>query len=673
MENITFKCRACHTTYSVKPTLAGRTAECTKCGQRMQVPYRSPVVKLNEEMISAEEEAEQRAAAKQASAAGRSHAGSAARATAGDDDADAPAPQIVGRSFEEYEPLRKPGKTKPPKDPDQPFVPLPDILNDIWLPIAIAIVFYGLSAMLVVNYVSSSYGPGAGWVIVAMAALGIYAGVLPITVRVVEAGADSFDFKPTNALWLQVLAAMSMPLFGILFGMLSVDSTASAVTFGIIGACVALVALAIFFQTTPAKGFQTATMATLGFGVATTLTFLIVWGLSVWFIPRWGLNLPWVKPLTPEEVAALTPRPVKVAGGGTADNPAVQTPPPAPGSSSSSTPSAPAVASLTKAPDAAASATAGSPKTPDKPQSGLFDLSDVDGLGGAEPAKPTAAPAVATPKPADPNTQLAGAAPALAAGATPSISAVAGGAPGTASDLPRPADKPTKPLLDVAKQKVWTVTVVSIGQPQVDADALKTAEREAREAKTAADNAKSALRRMENDTVTTYVTDTFGRRHAKSVPRASGTALGEARTASSRADRLAGEKQGDFKRLQKDLEKSANQRLIQAVCDESGAAVEILAQAPALVKTVDGIQAGTHWTVKGTGRVDGEKVSVVATAVAAASPDGATPAPASAPTGVADAAPTAGAPAVKAAPAAGTDSPLAAPKSAPTPPAPVRE
>src|SRR4051812_2419274 len=59
MDSITFKCRACHTQYSVKQTLAGRTAECTKCGQRMQVPYRSPVVKLNDEMISAEEEAEQ--------------------------------------------------------------------------------------------------------------------------------------------------------------------------------------------------------------------------------------------------------------------------------------------------------------------------------------------------------------------------------------------------------------------------------------------------------------------------------------------------------------------------------------------------------------------------------------------------------------------------------------
>jgi hypothetical protein len=671
MESITFKCRACHTTYSVKPTLAGRTAECTKCGQRMQVPYRSPVVKLNDEMITAEEEAAQQGvAAKQASAAGRSHAGSAARVATTGNDGDAPEPQIVGRSFEEYEPLRKPGKAKPAKDPDQPFVPLPDILNDIWLPIAIGIVFYGLSALLVFNYITNSYGFGAGWIIVAMAALGLYAGVLPITVRVIEAGADSFDFKPTNALWLQVASAMSMPLFGILFGMFNDMGTTGTVVFGLIGACAALAALAIFFQTTAAKGFQTATMATLGFGVATTLTFLIVWGLSVWFIPRWGLDLPWVKPLTPEEVAALSPRPVKVAGGGTADNPAAKATPAAAGSQ---TPSAPAVASLTKSPDAAASATAGSPKSPDKPQSGLFDLTDVDGLGGSDPAKPTPAAATSGAKPADPNTQLAGAAPPVATGATPSKSALAG-APGTGSsfDAPRAADKPSRPLPEVARQKEWTVTVVSIGQPQVDADELKTAERDAREAQAAADMARATVRRMENDTITVYTTDTFGRRHPKSAPRASAKALGDARTDSRRADTLAGQKQGAFKKLQKDLENSANQRLIQAVCDDSGAAIEILARVPALVKTVDGIQTGTHWTVKGIGKVDGEKVSVVATAVTAASPDGAPATPAD-PTGIADAAPAADTPAVKPAPAAGTASPLVIPKATPAPAVPVRE
>jgi hypothetical protein len=375
----------------------------------------------------------------------------------------------------------------------------------------------------------------------------------------------------------------------------------------------------------------------------------------VWFIPRWGLNLPWVKPLTPEEVAALNPRPVKVAGGGTAGNPTVKATPPAP---------AP-VASATKSP------TATSPKAPDKPQNGLFDMTDMDGLG--EPSKPNTTAASAG-KPADPNTQLAGIAPPLAAGATPSKSAVAG-APttGTSFDAPRAAaDKPSKPLADVAKQREWTVTVVSIGQPEVDQDALKTAEREAREAQAAADRARATLRTMENDTITVYTTDTFGRRHAKSAPRASSKALADARTDSRRADREAGEKQGDFKRLQRDLEKSANQRLIQAVCDDSGTAVEILAVAPALVKTIDGIQTGTHWTVKGTGKVEGEKVSIMALTVAAAALDGAPPAPAGQ-TGVADAAPPAGAQAVKPAPDAGAASPIVTPKAAPTPAVPVRE
>jgi hypothetical protein len=294
-------------------------------------------------------------------------------------------------------------------------------------------------------------------------------------------------------------------------------------------------------------------------------------------------------------------------------------------------------------------------------------------LGGTEPAKPTAAPAVSAAKPADPNTQLAGAAPPLTTGAAPSRSALAGApATGASLDAPRAADTATKPLTDVARQKEWTVTVVSIGQPQVDDDALKTAEREAREAQSQADQARAALRRMENDTITTFVTDTFGRRHAKSAPRASAKALGEARTESRRADREAGDKQGDFKRLQRDLEKSANQRLIQAVCDDSGAAIEILAQVPALVKTVDGIQTGTHWTVKGVGKADGEKVSVMATAVTAASPEGAPASPAGR-TGVADAALPTGTPAVKPAPASGTALPLITKTATPAPAVPVRQ
>jgi hypothetical protein len=650
MENITFKCRSCHTTYCVKPTLAGRTAECTKCGQRMQVPYRSPVVKLNDEMIDeGAEEQPHRHAMKPVAAVG----------AATDDDA--PIPVSSGRTFDEYDHLRKPGKAKAPKDPDEPFVPLPDILNDIWIPLGIALVFYGLSAYLVFNYISNSYGPRSGWVIVAMSALGIYAGVLPLTVRVIEAGADSFDFKPTNALWLQVASAMSLPLFGILFGMLSAGSTAAAVAFGLIGACFALVALAIFFQTSPAKGFQTATMATMGFGVATTLTFLIVWGLSVWFIPRWGMNLPWVKPLTPEEVAAQSPRPVKVAGGGTADNPAA-----------APAPTAPAATGIAKG-GAGATASAGSPGAPDKSKSALFDMTDADGLGGAAPTTAPAGSAVAgingsTPSPAAPAASTAGSAlppkPAIA-GATDSTGA------GASFDTPRPADTPSKPLTDVARQREWTVTVVSIGLPQVDPEALKTAELEAREAQVTAERARAQLRRLETDTVTTYSTDVFGRRRSKQQPRASAQVIGEARTESRRADRAAGEKQGTFKRLQKDLEKSTNQRLVQAVCDESGAALEILALAPAVVKTVDGIQSGTHWTVKGTGKLEGNKVSVTATAVEAPSPGGATPAAPVPASGVADAVQSRSVPAVKPAPAAAGS--LVTPKVAPTPAVPVRD
>jgi predicted Zn finger-like uncharacterized protein len=156
---ITFQCKACHTSYTVKDTLAGRTAECKHCGQRFQIPYRSPVVKLDDDMI------DEAPPPSRASLTGTATRAGTAHATTGlteDGEDDGPDGLKTDRSFAEYEPLRKPGKRKKEAAPDEPFVPLPSVLSDVWLPIAMCVIFYGASVYMVCGYVSAPTAWGRG-------------------------------------------------------------------------------------------------------------------------------------------------------------------------------------------------------------------------------------------------------------------------------------------------------------------------------------------------------------------------------------------------------------------------------------------------------------------------------------------------------------------------------
>jgi hypothetical protein len=285
---ITFKCKSCHTTYRVKPALAGRTAECAKCGHRCHIPYRSPVVKLGEEFVSdddlggsgepdlgALQDAAVDSAASVAAAAGVASPASSSASRSG-------APAV--RTFDEYEHLRKPGKVKVERAPDEPFVPVPAVVTDVWLPIGLCLVFYGASAYLALSYVLGSHGVGAGVVISILTGLLFWAGLMPLTVRVVEGAAGAFDFKPSNALWLQVLGALSLPAYGTLFGMFANGANA-AVAFGLVGLIFGALALSVMLQTSIAKAAQAAGLAAIAYAVSSAAIALIVWGLSVQLIP----------------------------------------------------------------------------------------------------------------------------------------------------------------------------------------------------------------------------------------------------------------------------------------------------------------------------------------------------------------------------------------------------
>lgn len=293
---ITFQCKACHTTYSVGEALAGRVGECQKCGQRFTIPYKSPVIKLGAELIREEPPA---VAAKAAAAAPPLRGVSV--------------PLVEGRSFEEYEPLRKPKSKKKEAAPDRPFCPLPSIINDIWLPIGLCVVAYGASLFLAGHYIFNSYGVGAGLVIAAVTLLLFWAAVVPLTVKVVEAAADSFGVMPTNALRLQVIASFGLPVYGILFGMFA-RGTQGAVIAGAIGTLIAALALSVMLQTSAAKALQTALLGALAFACAAAAVSLVVWGVAIWLVPRWGLNLPWVKPPEPIVLPPYVPKPPPPAG-----------------------------------------------------------------------------------------------------------------------------------------------------------------------------------------------------------------------------------------------------------------------------------------------------------------------------------------------------------------------
>jgi predicted Zn finger-like uncharacterized protein len=540
---ITFRCKSCHTSYSVKDTLAGRMAECKHCGQRFQIPYRSPVVKLDDEMVQDEPQPGESAAARTHSPR-KAPAGAAAM-----DGAGAGGEQPVMRSFAEYEPLRKPGKRKKKEEetPDETFAPLPAILTDVWLPIALCVIFYGASVYLVGGYVFRSYGVGAGLLMAGLTALIFWAAIVPLTVRVVEGAADSFGFKPSNALFLQVAAALSLPVYGILFGLLK-NGFSAAVAGGLITAIFAVLALAVMFQTSIAKGMQTAVLAALGFCVSAVVTTLLVWLVSVNLIPRWGLNLPWQPPVVEAVAQNKTAEPAPVAVAPVPDAPAtIATPAATPRGSGGGLPKAP-----------------------------VRSASDALRLFAARAGERIAF--------ATRNAKL----PPLKAKPRPQV-----------------------PIEVLAKQKQWTITVTEVQRADVGGDEeIRELRKQQTEAQKAARDARDRANDMESDKVKGRTRDALGNTRVVVKSQYSKTAIGAARAEAVRAESQVRILQQKIAKLDRDRQDAAARRVVVGTLDD-GRVVQIQADGGTLAALADGMQPTSVWQVKGVGRVDaGNKLAV---------------------------------------------------------------
>src|SRR5687768_843050 len=105
--SIDAQCKSCQKRYRVNESLAGRVAECKHCGAKFRIPYRSAVVRLEDELDA--EMTQAAAASASASKAGAAHA------AAGN-----------VRTFEEYAPLvPKPKKSKLDEPTENNVCPIP--------------------------------------------------------------------------------------------------------------------------------------------------------------------------------------------------------------------------------------------------------------------------------------------------------------------------------------------------------------------------------------------------------------------------------------------------------------------------------------------------------------------------------------------------------------------
>lgn len=276
--DIVFSCRTCGAKYKVSETLAGRLAECKKCGQRMSVPYRSPVVKLDDDMMVEE---------------------------------DGGGIPEVSRTFEEYEPLRKQTKNRGPKPVVTPFTPLPSLLTDLWIPLSVAVFGYGISAYLLLSYIFGSNGVAAGLILLSTVALLFWIGVVPMGKRMVEAASDSFGFEGSNFLLLQVVGVLALPVLGVTHGALA-GGLSAAIAYGLVGCTFGIALMAVVLQTSAGNGFQTAVLSMLVSCISLGVVVLFVWGVGLFLIPRWGLNLPW-QPLVQQDAVAVAPQPAAVS------------------------------------------------------------------------------------------------------------------------------------------------------------------------------------------------------------------------------------------------------------------------------------------------------------------------------------------------------------------------
>jgi len=295
--SIEVACKGCQARYKVKDELAGRMVECKHCGQKFRVPYRSAVVRLgeDEEMTAPAETPAQRSS--------QSSKSSQVRAKAAPAD-----PEGAQRSFVEYG-----------LDPDDPSAPimkrkkerpkvaeglLPELVADLWLPLGLLVVTYGISLWVALMAMLRSNGPIAGCILLAIFLGMFFALVIPMTMRMIEGSSKTLDFEAPNAIWLQTAGLIGLPTMGMVVGGLGVGSIGAMIAFGIIGFVVMCPLMALMFRIDFLKGAQAAVLGALFYLMSLAVTGGVIAAVGLWLMPLWKLTRPWDE--KPVEVATKT-------------------------------------------------------------------------------------------------------------------------------------------------------------------------------------------------------------------------------------------------------------------------------------------------------------------------------------------------------------------------------
>lgn len=275
---IEFKCRHCATKYSVKESLAGRRAECKTCGQRFTVPYTSPVVRLGEADL-ADSRPEEVALQED----DKPFAVSAA-----------PVPQ-----------MSVPNKVAV-KSP--PLLPLPAMVSELWLPLAIGVICFGWAAYASLDYVLRSPGRLGGLAVAVIAAASLLVIAVRLTVRTLEGAAHTFDIEFSNAIVLQTLASVSVPVLGGVLGVLN-GGIAGAVVGLLLGLVICLPLMIVLLQMPALKGVQAAVLASIAFAAGFAGSAVLAGASAHVMFTVWSVDLPWQVHTTATPIAMQPPAP----------------------------------------------------------------------------------------------------------------------------------------------------------------------------------------------------------------------------------------------------------------------------------------------------------------------------------------------------------------------------
>jgi predicted Zn finger-like uncharacterized protein len=274
------QCKGCEGRYRVKPDMAGRMVRCKRCGMRFRVPYQARITTLEDE--DSIDNAEVKA-----------------------DPQPAPTEQ---RTFEEYgakplTPLRK----KRYEAPDPPLIPLPQDVTELWLPLLVSLLTYGIAAYLIIKNIAALPAPLSGFIIVLFLMIAFLALVFPMVIRTLEGACSTFEFDLPNSIKLQTTAALGLPVLGMTIGLFHGNIPGLLAGCGV-GLALMLVLMLFMYQAPGLKGVEAGLLASVFFALWSGAGALAVFGLAWVLLPVWHLTMPWQEPPKPNvSIASATP------------------------------------------------------------------------------------------------------------------------------------------------------------------------------------------------------------------------------------------------------------------------------------------------------------------------------------------------------------------------------